>query len=277
MRNLGIEFISVFGMPPVEFVNLAADLGCQYITTGLQNAPGRYNPYGYPPFSLKEDRVLRREMIAALKDRGVSISLGEGFAIWPNGNVKETYAADLKVMSELGITRINSVSFETDRSRSFDQLGALAEMAGAHGIETMIEFVPTFGIADLPTAQAVVSHVGRADFKIMIDTMHVGRSGARAEDIAALDPDMIGYVQLCDALLVPKIPDYLEEAMYERMVPGEGELPLREMLAALPRDRVIGLEVPQRSLVEAGIGQRERLKHCVEAARMLLGQLDQPR
>jgi len=274
MSNLGIEFISVFGMPPVEFVNLAADLGCSHISTGLQNAPGRYNPYEYPPFSLKEDRALRREMTAALNDRGVSISLGEGFAIWPNGNVRESYAADLEIMSELGITRINSVSFETDRVRSFDQLGVLAEMAGAHGIETMIEFVPTFGIADLATAQAAVNHVGRDNFKILIDTMHVGRSGARAQDIAALDPGVIGYVQLCDALRVPKIPDYLEEAMYERMVPGEGELPLREMLAALPRDRVIGLEVPQRSKVEAGIGQRERMAHCVEAARRLLARLD---
>ncbi len=274
MNNLGIEFISVFGMPPVEFVGLAADLGCRHISGGLQTPPGRYNPHGYRPYSLKEDRALRGELVAALKDRGVSISLGEGFAIWPNGNVRQSYAADLDVMSELGIARINSVSFETDRNRSFDQLGVLAEMAEAHGIETMLEFVPTFGIADLPTALAAVRHVDRRNFKILIDTMHVGRSGARAADIAALDPDAIGYVQLCDAPLAPKIPDYLEEAMYERMVPGEGELPLRDILAALPRDRVIGLEVPQRSLAEAGIGPRERMARCVEAARTLLGQLD---
>jgi sugar phosphate isomerase/epimerase len=274
MDNLGIEFISVFGMPPVPFVNLAADLGCRYITTGLQNPPGRYNPHGYLPYSLKEDRALRRELIAALKDRGVSISLGEGFAIWPNGNVRESYTADLEIMSELGITRINSVSFETDRNRSFDQLAALAEMAGANGIEAMLEFVPTFGIADLPTAVAAVQHVGRPNFKILIDTMHAGRSGTRAEDIAALDPEVIGYVQLCDAPLKPAIPDYLEEAMYERMVPGEGKLPLREILSALPRDRVIGLEVPQRSKAEAGVGPRDAMAHCIEAARVLLGQLD---
>lgn len=206
MNNLGIEFISVFGMPPVEFVGLAADLGCRHISGGLQTPPGRYNPHGYRPYSLKEDRALRGELVAALKDRGVSISLGEGFAIWPNGNVRQSYAADLDVMSELGIARINSVSFETDRNRSFDQLGVLAEMAEAHGIETMLEFVPTFGIADLPTALAAVRHVDRRNFKILIDTMHVGRSGARAADIAALDPDAIGYVQLCDAPLAPKFP-----------------------------------------------------------------------
>jgi hypothetical protein len=35
MARIGIENISVFGLPPVEFVNLAGDLGCQHISTGL--------------------------------------------------------------------------------------------------------------------------------------------------------------------------------------------------------------------------------------------------
>ena len=35
MDRLGIEMLSVFGMPPIEYVNLTAELGCRYITTGL--------------------------------------------------------------------------------------------------------------------------------------------------------------------------------------------------------------------------------------------------
>jgi hypothetical protein len=31
MDQLGIGFLSMFGLPPVEFVDLAADLGCRYI------------------------------------------------------------------------------------------------------------------------------------------------------------------------------------------------------------------------------------------------------
>src|SRR5258708_7244135 len=81
MNRLGIEIISVFGLPPVEFVNLAADLGCRYISTGLQ--PIDYNPHKYPRFSLREDKALRRNMVAAMRERDVSISLGEGFTIRP--------------------------------------------------------------------------------------------------------------------------------------------------------------------------------------------------
>jgi len=43
--------------------------------------PFDYNPHGYPCFSLKEDSALRREMVAAMRDRAVSISLGEVFAV----------------------------------------------------------------------------------------------------------------------------------------------------------------------------------------------------
>jgi hypothetical protein len=97
MRDLGIEFISVFGLPPVDFVHLAADLGCRYISTGLTSKP--LETLGYPPFSLKDDLRLRRQVLAALDDRGVSISLGEGMVIVPHADVSNL-APDLDVMAE---------------------------------------------------------------------------------------------------------------------------------------------------------------------------------
>jgi hypothetical protein len=54
------------------------------------------------------------------------------------------------------------------------------------------------------------------------------------------------------------------------MVPGEGELPLRDIVDALPRDIVIGLEVPRLSLAEAGVSHLDRMRPCAEAARHLL-------
>jgi hypothetical protein len=77
-------------------------------------------------------------------------------------------------------------------------------------------------------------------------------------------------VQLADALLIPRIKSYMEEATFERMVPGEGELPLREMLAALPANVTISLEVPLRSEAEAGVNTETRLRRCVAAARRLI-------
>jgi len=270
VAQLGIELLSVFALPPVEFVNLAADLDCRFISTGLGAAP--YNPHGYPSFSLRDDAALRAQMIAAMDDRDVSISLGEGCVVRPQIEVRHL-AADLDAFAELGVTRINTVSLDPDRARSFDEFGVLVEMAAERGIETTIEASPGLTVGDLDTALAAIEHVGRPDFRLLIDTMHVVRSGSSVDDIAALDPNLIAYVQLSDATLEPRFDSYMEEAMYERMVPGEGELPLRELLAVLPDGLVISLEVPQRSLAEAGIGPEERLGHCVAATRALLTEI----
>ena len=273
MADLGIEMISVFGMPPVAFAELAEELGCRNISLGLRQMD--YNPHGYPRVSLR-DPALRRELVAALADHGVAVSLGEGFLVQPGASPPDAWAGDLELFAELGAKRINAVSFEPDFQRNVEQFGRLAETAAGFGIETLVEFVPIFAVADLPTAEALVRQVGHPDFRLLIDTMHVGRTCATPADLAALDPDLVGYIQLCDAPLQPQIPDYMEEAMYERRVPGEGELPLLEMLAALPRDRVVGLEVPLRRDAAAGVGPRERLGRCVAAARELLARLEPP-
>lgn len=272
MNPLGIEFLSVIGLPPVEFVNLAADLGCRHVSMGLGAMP---SPLGYAPFSLREDATLRREVIAAMRDRDVSISLGEGFAVRAGADIRSC-AADLDLMGELGVRRINTISLDTDVARSVDQFGTLAELAASKGMETTLEFCPGMGIGDLPAALKAIRAVARPDFRLLIDTMHFVRSGGGAKDIAALDPAVIGYIQLSDVPLVPRMASYMEEAMFHRLPPGKGELPLADILAALPRDLVIGLEVPQLSEAKAGIGPRERLGPCVAAARDLLARLPAP-
>ncbi len=275
MDRLGIEMLCVFGMPPVEYVHLVADLGCRYITTGLDGFV--LKQLGYQPFSLRNDPGLRRELLAAMDDRGISISLGEGLLITPGVDVR-SYACDLDIMAELRIPRINTVSLESDRARTFDELAVLTELAADRGIVTSVEPVPGLAIADLPTAMAAVEHVGRKEISLLIDTMHVARSGARAEDLRSLPAERIGHVQLCDVpLRSTKEHSYAEEAMYYRMAPGEGELPLAEMLAALPGDCVVGLEVPMLSRAEAGVSAYDRLLPCVESARALLARADEIR
>ena len=271
MNRLGIEHISVFGLPPVEFVDLAADLGCQYIAIAL--TPIDINPHDYPPYSLRDDPALRRDMMAAMDHRGVSMSLGEGFAVRPNADVRKL-AADIDIMCELGAMRLNTVSMDPDLDRSFDQFAALAEMAGAAGLNLGLEFAPGMSVGDLPSALAAVRHVGRPNFQVTIDTMHLVRSGSGPADVAAADPDSFGYIQLNDVPLVSRFSSYMEEAMCERMVPGTGELPLLDILAALPRDLVIGIEVPLLSQAKTGVGPHDRLRPCIEAARNLLVQLN---
>src|SRR5579862_6800880 len=107
MSRLGVEQLSVLGLTPLEFVNLVADLGCNCISTGLSGMPG------YTPFSLRDDKALRREMIAVMRERGVSISLAEGCIVRPGRDIRDM-AGDFDIFRELGAERINTVSMDPD-------------------------------------------------------------------------------------------------------------------------------------------------------------------
>jgi hypothetical protein len=157
-------------------------------------------------------------LLAAMDKRGVGV-----FGL----------AVDLDVMAQLEAAQINTLGFDRDRNRTFDQLATLTELSAERGVGTTIELAPGMTIGDL---------------RLALDTMHWVRA---------------------HTTLKPRLKSYTEEAMYERMAPGDGELPLAEFLAAVPPDVVVGLEIPMRSLAEAGVGPMDRLRPCVAAARQL--------
>jgi len=270
--RLGIEHQTVLGLPPVEFVNLAADLQCRYIAIVLSTRP--YNPHGYEPYSLLEDGGLRRRMISAMRERDVSVFLGEGFVVYPDTDVRR-YEADLDVMAELGASKVNVVSFDPDLGRTFDAFAQLAVAAAARGMRTTVEFAPSLSVKNLGSALDAVRHVGRPDFGLLIDTMHLTRAGNTPADLAAVDPGLIRHVQLSDNTIRQRGAVYRDDTI-DRSVPGEGELPLAEMLAVLPPDVPIGLEVPMLSRATAGESTEDASRRCVLAARALLADLGQP-
>jgi len=109
MDRLGIELLSVFGMPPVEFITLAAELGCPYISTGMTGFP--LPQLGQPEFSLKDDPALCRDILAAMDDTGVSIALGDGLLILPGADIRDS-APNLDILAQLRVPRVNSVSLD---------------------------------------------------------------------------------------------------------------------------------------------------------------------
>jgi sugar phosphate isomerase/epimerase len=271
MDRLAIEFICAFAMPPADFVRMTASLGVSRI--GLAPSPITDNPHGYEPWDLRGNPALLKETKAALRDEGVQLSQGEGFLIMPGMEIADSKPT-LDVMAELGAPIVNCVVVEQDRARAIDQFARLSAMAGERGLGATLEFMPMFWPSSLNEALAFITDSGAGNARLMIDAMHLYRSGGSAKDIAAIGPEPIGYVQLCDVPMPPQTEDYGEEARHERRCPGDGDLPLGEFLQALPRDVTVGLEVPMISKAKSGIAPAEALKPCVEAARKLLSALD---
>lgn len=267
MDRLAIEFISVLGLAPVEFVKVAAQLGVGKI--GFACSPIVALPELHGEWTLRGNPALVREVKQALADHGVTLSLGEGFLIRGGADVADQ-AGDMDILAELGAPRVNVVSIESDPARNRDQFATFARMAAARGLDATLEYMPGMPIGTLAAARDLVVAAGEANGKLLIDAMHLYRSSGSAADVAALDPALIGYAQLCDVPLIPEHDDYSVEARFERRIAGDGELPLKEFVDALPATCVIGLEVPMRDKALAGIGPLERLKPAVDTARALL-------
>jgi sugar phosphate isomerase/epimerase len=267
MDRLAIEFICVFGMPPVKFIELAAKLNCPRI--GLAPAPIVTLPGLYEAWDLRSDPTLRRETANALRDNGVTITQAEGFLIMP-GIPPERLASDMDLMAELGAKQLNAVCLEAEFAANVDGYGRFADLADDRGLTVTVEFLPGMTIGNLATADALVQQVGQDNAGILIDAMHLYRSGSTSADLAAIEPARIRYAQLCDVPLVPVMAEYADEARFERRAPGDGDLPLADFINALPGDVTIGLEVPQRSLVEQGTSAEERLASALAKARTLL-------
>lgn len=265
MQRLGIEHLSVSGLSPIEHVHLAADLGCDCISILLYGEDESHSPYNV----LRHDRALRTDMLAVMRDRSVSISMGEGCLVSPGVDMRD-FASNMDVMRDLGAEQLNTMSLDPDQGRALDQFAIFAEMAAERGMTSTIEFCPALPVNSLDSALAAIRHVGRADFRLLLDSMHLGRSGASPETVAALDPTLIGYVQLCDVPRQSPGMDYMTEATFERLEPGKGDMPLREYLSAMPRDVTVSLEIPMRAQAEAGVSSLDRLRPCVEAARALM-------
>ena len=218
MNRLGIELLSVFGMNPVEHVVLTAELGCAFVSTGLTHLP--FNPLEGAPWSLRDDAQLRRDMLAAMRDNGIGIALGEGFAIRAGSDIASA-ASDLDLMAELGAACIGAVGMDPDPGRTRDQLALLAELATDRQMRTTIEFVPGLTVNTFAQAIELVEEIGLPSLGVLVDAMHFFRSGGDPADLAAANPHLIGHAQICDVPLQPIEPDYMRCLLYTSPSPRD--------------------------------------------------------
>lgn len=266
MNPLGLEYLTLYGAHPLEFIRIAHETGYQHVSflTGPLDYPGL--PSGAP--SLFEDARLRREVQASLRDRGMSISQVDGF-VFRNGTMAQSYRPILDLLGALGVTQINTCSL-SGWDQALEQTAALVEIASAYGLTVTVENIPGFTIGTLPAALELVRKIGKSNFKLVLDVMHVSRTGG-VPLIGTFDPELIAYVQICDGLApMPSLDAYMEEALHDRMAAGEGEFPLIEILKHIPRDVIVSAEVPMRRLRRTGVSDLQIARLNADCARKVL-------
>jgi sugar phosphate isomerase/epimerase len=131
-----------------------------------------------------------------------------------------------------------------------ERFGALCDRAAAGNVTVVLEFLPIFAIRTLQEALHVVRAAARPNSGVLVDTLHLARSGGTTADLLDAGAAMFPYLQLADAPLEPPeegLSGLLHEALHGRLLPGDGQLPLAAVLAAVP-DVAVSVELRSQRL-----------------------------
>lgn len=260
---LSIAHLCELDTPPARLIEIAAAAGLA--TVGLRINPAVAGGISYP-LRLAEEQAQVRRIVAAT---GVRVEYIELISI-----TEETHPNDYKPMLEtgagVGATRLVVAGDTTNQAVVAEKMAALCDLARPLGIAVDIEFMPFRGIRTLADAVSVVQRCARPNAHILVDALHIRRSGTTLDEVRRLDPGLVGTYQICDAPLAAPA-DLVAEARTWRLIPGTGELPLLDQLDALPAGTGIGIEVPMAPHLPH-LGAGERLKRLVEATRTFLAQ-----
>ncbi len=134
-----------------------------------------------------------------------------------------------------------------------DRFGSLCDRAAVGGITVVMEFLPIFAVASLSQALSVVADAARPNSGVLIDTLHLSRSGGSAKDLEGVDPRLLPYLQVADAPAVPadsSIAGLVNEALHGRLLLGDGQLDVAGVLRAVP-DVPLSFELRSRTLMDA--------------------------
>jgi sugar phosphate isomerase/epimerase len=157
-------------------------------------------------------------------------------------------------------------------SQLLDDFSELCERANRHGIRVAIEFARYTGIKRIEDANVLIDRSGQQNAGILIDALHLYRSGGSAQSVAEIPAGRIYCAQLCDAVSVAPEPAALQtEARGNRLDPGQGDLPLADFMHALPPGIPIELEAP--CLAYRNIDHVERAKIAGATVRAFLNDI----
>jgi len=259
--KLAVAHLTALELVPLEWVKQAARAG--FGAVGLRLNPTSAGAIAYPSIVGSEaHRALRR----VLAEEGMTVHDVEFIPMLPDIDVA-SYAPMFDAAADLGASCVTVSGDDPDAGRLAANLAALCELAARYGLRVDLEFMRWRHVGTLNQARSIVERADSANLAILVDALHLARSGGSPGDIRALPEGMVRAVQFCDASQNEPVGDdaTILEARTGRLPPGEGVLPLSELLDALPAGTALSVEMPLPSLPT-----KERLELAYRSTRGLL-------
>ncbi len=240
---VSLAYLTSAPLAPADAVRLAGRLG--YGAVGLRilpSAPGG----GFSP--LIEDRAMLREAVAACSETGVGVLDVEIVRLEPDFRVA-AFGRFLEVCGALGARAVLVASDDPERGRLVESYAAFCAAAAAYGLTADLEFMPWMAVRNCREAAAIVDAAGQANGRVLVDALHVSRSGTTLDDVRGLGAGRVHYAQICDAPVGGgwSTEEMIFTARQERMLPGDGGIDLEGLVRALPFGVPISVEVPSES------------------------------
>lgn len=240
MTVLGLAPLSIAGHPPTTVVEAAADAG--FDAVGLRVRPATDTE---PRYDLSPGSPLLAQTRTLLADTGLRVLDVEFLvldALTPTATLRDTWLRMYEAGEALGACTLTVAVSDPDPARVRDHLTLLADDGRPHGIVPTLEPISYQAISTPAQAARVADGTGA---RVLVDVLHVGRSGGAPADVAAV-ADAVGLVQLCDG---PRRGPgdraaRMDEARTLRLPPGAGELGCAQVLAAVSPDVPVSVEVP---------------------------------
>ncbi|MFT4470506.1 sugar phosphate isomerase/epimerase family protein [Arthrobacter sulfonylureivorans] len=276
-KALGVAPLSAIDLPHAEYVRAAHAAGFGAIGLRLEAVSVTDVPF-------PRDRGSKdfRGIVSALAETGLEVLDVEVLSIRPD-TTREEWLPLLELGAELGASYLNVVGDHPDLTAFADIVAALTVDAEIFQIQPVLEPV---GFRPLNNFDTAVQIARAAGCGVELDVLHYMRTEADFSTIAD-NPDLFPILQLCDAptelsghgeRLIPvarsrKMVDLMiAEARDLRLLPGHGNAPIGELLAALQRTARISVEIPNTEL-RAGRPAPEYLRMLASETTAYLGSI----
>jgi sugar phosphate isomerase/epimerase len=203
-----------------------------------------------------------QEVRRRLDDTGLVALDMEPVFVTPDGDHGDRM---VEAAAVVGARNLLVVARGVDEARFIERFGELCDLAAPHGIGCSVEFMAFMSTRSLADALAVLDAVDRPNGAVLIDNLHLDRTGGSVDDVRSIAPSRLPYVQLCDAPSEPG-QNLVVEALDGRLVLGAGALPIGPLLAALPAHTACSMEIRSADLRSSFPDATDRARHVLETS-----------
>ena len=218
---------TLLGTPFTDILRLAPTTGWE----GLEIARAHVAPNH--PTALPLAELERHVRASGLPLACVAVDAGW---IWADGDDRrrllETFDQRCRFAAALGGRTVMSPVDQAkgDVKRAQASVREVGDIAARHGVRLAVEFnsqAPQLNA--LAPMREVMSGAAHPACGLLLDTYHLGRSGATLKEMEDVAPTEIAYVQYSDVPRTGTRPGYA----LDRLPPGRGSFPFKEFFALL--------------------------------------------